>query len=103
MPKKPQPEKWTLPKKLRILGHDVFVEEVNLPPMANSKDIGECDTDASEIRLGVWLEQSISRATLLHEVIHFIDHTLDLDMTEAQVTGVAQGLFQVLRDNEKFL
>lgn len=94
---------WKLPKKLRILGRDVSVSLVAKGPMLASSEYGEADLDSGEIRIGDWLCESHARSTLLHEIVHFIDDDLELGMTEEQVGGLAQGLFQVLRDNEKFL
>ena len=42
------------------------------------------------------------RDTLLHEVIHGIELQLGYKLTEAQVSGLAAGLLQVLRDNPGF-
>jgi len=94
---------WKLPKTLRILGRDVAVSLVAKGPMVASQEYGEADLDDSEIRIGDWLCESRARATLLHEVVHFIDDDLGLGMSEEQVAGVAQGLFQALRDNERFI
>lgn len=43
------------------------------------------------------------RDTLLHEVIHGIEIQLGLRLTEAQVTALAGGLLQVMRDNPTFV
>lgn len=90
------------PVVLKILGHDVTVKTVKRTLFA-TPNIGEADSEKGEIRLVEGLERSVYEATLLHEVLHIIDHHLDLDVTEAQITGLAQGLFQVWKDNPGFL
>lgn len=40
--------------------------------------------------------------TVLHEIIHVIDYTMDLDMTEHQVRSVATGLIGIFQDNPLF-
>lgn len=40
--------------------------------------------------------------TLLHEVIHGIEYTMDLKLSEHQIRALATGLLGVLRDNPVF-
>lgn len=40
--------------------------------------------------------------TVLHEVIHAIEYTMDLEMSEHQVRALATGLIGVFQDNPKF-
>lgn len=40
--------------------------------------------------------------TVLHEIIHVIDYTMDLEMTEHQVRSIATGLIGVFQDNPLF-
>ena len=87
-----------LPTKLRVLGHDILVKRVNVG-LSMTRNIGEYDADHAVITVKMGLETSVEDATILHEVIHAIDNTLNLDMSEEQVTGVAQGIFQFLADN----
>lgn len=87
---------------LRILGHNVCVSLVT-SPMGSTDVIGEADYQGGQIRILANLEQSVFQATLLHETIHIIDHHLGLQLSEEQVAGIAQGLFQVFRDNPRFL
>ena len=65
--------------------------------------MGESDSFEGTIRIRADLEASVHQATLLHEIIHMIDHYLDLQLTEEMVSGVAQGLFATIRDNPTFL
>lgn len=50
------------------------------------------------------LRQSVDQArdTLLHEVIHAIDHTYSSNMTEDQIRVLATGLRAVFTANPKF-
>ena len=86
--------------EIRILGHVVQIETFGRDGTAHK---GECEYDRNEIRIGDWLHDSMAEATLLHEIVHFIDDCLDLNLSEEQVAGVAQGLYQVLCDNPEFL
>lgn len=87
---------------LRVLGHNVKVVTVK-DQLRVQDHFGESDHDAGEIRIRGDLESTVYQSTLLHECVHVIDVLLGLEMEEAQVAGVAQGLFAVIRDNPDFL
>jgi hypothetical protein len=87
--------------QIRVLGHIVKIKVVDVPLQDSS--LGQADAEGGEIRIRGGLEESVEQATLLHEVIHVIDHHLDLGLTESQVAGLGQGLFAVLRDNPQFV
>lgn len=40
---------------------------------------------------------------LLHEAVHMISDSLDLDLVETQVVGLGNGLYQLLMDNPKLI
>ena len=42
------------------------------------------------------------RDTLLHEAIHAVDDTMQLDLSEEQVHSLAGGIYALLSDNPKF-
>jgi hypothetical protein len=86
---------------LRILGHKVIVSTVSRTLAHERK--GESEPDACSIRIVEGLEASVYQATLLHEIVHCIDDYLDIGLSEDQVCGLAQGLFQVLEDNPSLL
>lgn len=88
-----------LPRKLRLLGHDILVERVKIG-LSASTTLGQYDSESGEIRVREGLEPSIEDATVLHEVVHVIDVTLCLSLSEDQVVGVAQGIFAFLADND---
>lgn len=44
-------------------------------------------------------DDDVQSETLLHEVVHCIDASLGLGLTEKQVSGLAGGLFAVVVDN----
>jgi hypothetical protein len=87
-----------LPTKFRILGHDVLVERVS-SQFAIVDKMGECDSDLGTICVKAGMEPSIEEATVLHEVVHFIDHVLGTELEENQVSGLAQGLYQFFSEN----
>lgn len=62
--------------------------------------LGETYTHKQMIKMQKGTPPDTERETLLHEVIHAVDESLALQLTEHQVHALACGLYAVLRDNE---
>jgi hypothetical protein len=82
---------------LNILGKTFKLEWLDELPDA----LGETYTSKQLIRMQKGLPADTERETLLHEVIHAVEESLALGLTEAQVHALACGLFAVLRDNHQ--
>jgi len=63
---------------------------------------GYMDLGKSEIGLRIQESNDYNKDTLLHEVVHAIDETLNLKLKESQVHQLAVGLLAVLKQNKKF-
>lgn len=64
---------------------------------------GQCDFRKNSIRVAQSLGKMQAACTLLHEVLHGIDHDRGTDLTEQQIVQVANGLYQFFVDNRDFL
>ena len=62
-------------------------------------DYGECFADHCRIEIADYPCVMQQRDTLLHEVMHAVDHEMHCNMSEAQIRRMATGLLQVLRHN----
>jgi hypothetical protein len=74
-----------------ILGIPHVVSAVpseKLPPGSS----GQCDENRAEILIDEELVDGPRRRILLHEIIHAIEEALELELSEAQVVGLAAGL-----------
>ncbi len=60
---------------------------------------GICKDDQLEINTTYPIEQQ--RETLLHEVIHALDHIYGFDFSEDQVKGLSNALFETLKENKR--
>ena len=84
-----------LPKQLYIGGHlfTVTVEELD----ANN---GETDWVTSTITIDSRLPQSHKEATLIHEILHVCNPTMDADVLgHALLDSLSEQLYQVLKHN----
>ena len=60
---------------------------------------GICKDDRLEINTTSPIE--LQRETLLHEVIHALDHVYGFNFNEDQVKGLSNGLFQTMKENKR--
>ena len=83
-----------IPKKLKIGGHLIKVREMEMV------DDISCSGDSSyvngEIRLNRELKQSQKEASLIHEIFHFINTTINHDLLDS----LSEQIYQVLKDNK---
>jgi hypothetical protein len=98
------------PERIRILGKPFKVEFVAKDhdglkdgPEDDDPGMGRQDTDQQEIYIRSGQPLESEQDTVLHEVIHSVEETLELGMTEDQVTKLAIGLLAVLKDNPSFV
>ena len=63
------------------------------------KDLGDCEVVLNRIRVNPKQSADSRRDTLLHEIVHAVEHELLLNMTEKQVSRLATGLLSMLRTN----
>ena len=52
-----------------------------------------------EIRINKDYDKDTKNETLIHEILHAIDRYTGLDLSEEQITGLSNMIFQVLKDN----
>ena len=90
----------TRPAAVKIIGKTYSIRYVSGKPLDDG-NLGELDHDkqAITIRTGQPLQQE--QDTVLHEIMHGVDHELFLKMSEKQVRGMATGILAVLNDNPK--
>lgn len=89
-----------LPKTIRVMGKrfKVRILKENEEPEVDGL------MELAKQRISIRPQEAIDQVqdTALHEVIHAVDESLALGMTEAQVHQMATGLLSVLKDNVQF-
>lgn len=101
-----------IPTKIKILGHTIKVSchgnLVEHPDGDMCLGLAHQWTDKISLAVAYTDEtgarQDMSEMTvaetLLHEIIHHIDNRLGLELQEYQISGIACGIIQVIRDNK---
>ena len=91
-----------IPKRLKILGKTWKVKTVaKRIKIEDTEALGSSEIEHCKIRLSTHMDEQQQKDTLLHEVVHAIDDTLALGMTEEQVHALGAGLYQVLSENKQ--
>ena len=65
--------------------------------------VGLCDPKNNEIILDLDLKADVRCQTLLHEITHVIEMTMNLNLTEHQTDCLAAGWLHLLRANPELL
>ena len=86
-----------IPSSLKIGGHRFKVDKSKVL----QGDNGETDVGICVIRISKDLTQSQQEATLIHELFHAINPTLDNEhLGHALIDSLAEQIYQILKDNK---
>jgi len=66
-------------------------------------NVGLADFNRQEISINTEHTMQTQRIALIHEVLHILDNTYNLKLTEEQVTFTAHALVSLIEDNKEFL
>lgn len=65
--------------------------------------LGQCDPTTNTIIVDPDLPPSVMLQTLGHELVHLIEQTMNLHLTEQQVDCIASGAIHLLKTNPELL
>jgi len=83
---------------IRICSHDIDVEFCD-PGLWSDSGLGRASLLKAKIQVNNALSTDVMMSTLLHECMHLVSDIGDLELSEAQVSGVANGVFSIIKDN----
>jgi len=81
--------------RLKVGGNYYTIKLVDREDISNERDSGECNAAKLSIKIGEDMPQGAKEVTLIHEILHALNITLD----EKDIEFLAQGIYQVLKDN----
>lgn len=97
-----------IPDKIKVAGHEYKIKW-DTKRLAREGFVGEADHNkdiiylSKEFPLGEARAKSEIEETLLHEILHTIDTNYNnKSLDEKEITRLAIGLYQVLKDNFNF-
>lgn len=88
------------PSKVRVFGRNFYITYPS--PEDGMQDLGLTHFHESLINVRDRQEKIEERDTILHEVLHTIDLTMELELSERQITCLAHALIGVFDDNPEF-
>jgi hypothetical protein len=91
-----------IPKKFKIIGRDVAVVRDHAG-LLREGCYGMFEWEESVIKLREskpYFHEYQEAQTFLHEIIHGVDFSFDINLQEDQVRRLAVGLIAVIRDNQ---
>lgn len=87
-----------IPKTLRLCGR-VFKLVVERSSTLNRDTLGLHKPWAAQIVIDAEQADEQRKATVVHEIVHDIDHLVHCEMKERDVCAFASALFAIMRDN----
>lgn len=86
--------------KFKIVGKEVKADLVNRNTIQGNSGLSNANL------LRIWVADDLPKEeqqdTMLHEVLHIIDYSMDTDLSETQVKRLATGLLAFFKDNPKY-
>ncbi len=86
------------PSAIRILGKTFHIKYVSGRPLAED-EAGMCDSDAQTLYVCDGQSLQGEQDTILHEVLHALEHLLGVHLKHSDVVRLTTGLHALLRDN----
>lgn len=95
MAKRKKEKSLIIPNELRIGGHTFKVRRVSL-----QRDFAETDFERKEIVISRDLAPTVVDTSLIHEIIHVINPTMDgTEVGHMLIESLSEQLYQALKDN----
>jgi len=85
--------------KVRILGIDVEVKVSGRGEMGDGDWQGRADYIKSLIKISNSSDEDNKRKTFLHEILHYLNHEMDMGLKEDNIDRLETGLYAVIQDN----
>ena len=86
------------PATCKVLGK-TFTIEYRESTSTDDPDAGECSIAKQQIKIDLGYHHEFNQETLLHELLHAIDDTLNLRSGERRIGTLAPSLLAVMKDN----
>ena len=90
----------SIPLSVRILGKYYRVEA--MPEHTMDGEFGSCNYAYQLIEYNAKLAIDECKDTILHEMVHALDHGMQLGLKEEQVHAIATGFYSLIKDNKEF-
>jgi hypothetical protein len=87
--------------KLRIAGIDYDVQYVSSEELNGL--LGTADFNAQKIRINKNATDATQHIAVIHEIIHILDKSYNIKLSEEQVVYLAQAIVALVKENPDFI
>lgn len=93
-------EEYNRPELVRVMGRNYYI--TYCPIDGGMTNLGLTHQEECLINIREGQRPTELKDTLLHEFLHVIDHLMEVELDERQVTIIAHGLTCIFQDNPEF-
>lgn len=90
-------------KKLKICGFDFVIKYKDSVMVDNENCLGCCKSDSGVIELKKGIQKSKKNEVILHEAIHAMSDTMDLNLSEKTVNTLGVVIINFIKENKNFI
>jgi hypothetical protein len=90
-----------LPAVVKVLGKTFSIEWSKSAHDSDEPSSGECSVAKQVIKVDLGFHHEYNQDTLLHELLHAIDDSLNLKAGERRVHALSTALLAVMKDNPR--
>ena len=90
-----------IPEEIEFMSQTWSIRSANARELTDC--LGLCDPQTNTIIMYPGLPDSVMTQTLMHELVHLVEITLNQCLTEGQVDTIAMGLIHLFRANPGLL
>jgi hypothetical protein len=90
-----------IPEEIEFMSQTWTIRSANHKELVDC--LGLCDPQSNTIVLDPGLPDCVMTQTLMHELVHLIEITLNQCLTEQQVDTIASGLIHLFRANPSLI
>lgn len=92
------------PARIRVLGKPFTISYVPAgDPRLPETERGNSEWNKQAIVIEDNMPHEMEQDTALHEVLHMVEQSMDLDLEETAITRLASGLLAVIKENPSFV
>lgn len=85
---------------VRVFGKTYSISK--LSDSVGDNEFGQANYLTQTIAYNPRLGHDEVRDTLLHEILHCVDHAIQTNLSESQVHALASGVYALIKDNPQF-
>jgi len=92
----------TLPKKVNFMSHTYTIVDGDSVETRREGSFATIDFLERRIYISHGMQEDAAEEALMHELVHVIEHHLNIPLEEAHVSQLSMGFYHLLKANKLF-